>query len=312
MTGFRSLVLSLSTGSILLFFSEHLFWARARPGDSLLNWAQTWLAYSLLAFIFLAVVRHFRIRSLEALFLAGALVGWLGEGVLVQTLYDQFPLQISWTGLAWHALISVCVGWYGLLHALNSKDPWRTAAIAAGVGAFWGLWAIFWWLEEPAHIAAPPAFAAFAFGTTGILALSYWIFARADARRFHPGRASVSIALTMLLLIFGLVTVPAAPMAVIVVPALLALVWIALARNRLAETRPDLLERLGGDRPPVRAYIPLGAMPIVACGIYALAYALGLRWQTNWIVYLVSMPAGFLVFAIAWLRVIRMQRPASP
>ena len=75
MTGLRSLVLSLSTGSILLFFSEHLFWARARPGDSLGNWAQAWLAYSLLAFIFLSAVRHFRVRSLEALFLAGALVG---------------------------------------------------------------------------------------------------------------------------------------------------------------------------------------------------------------------------------------------
>ena len=37
-----------------------------------------------------------------------------------------------------------------------------------------------------------------------------------------------------------------------------------------------------------------------------------LRWQTNWIVYLVSMPAGFVLFAIAWLRVMRMQRPASP
>lgn len=100
MRSLRSLILSLSTGSILLFFSEHLFWARARPGDSLGNWVQTWLAYSLLAFVFLAAVRHFRIRSLESLFLGGALVGWLGEGVLVQTLYDHFPLQISWTGLA--------------------------------------------------------------------------------------------------------------------------------------------------------------------------------------------------------------------
>jgi hypothetical protein len=312
MTTLRSLVLTLSTGAIFLFFSEHLFWARARPGDSLVNWAQTWLAYSLLAFIFLTAVRHFRVRSLEALFLAGALVGWLGEGVLVQTLYDRFPLQVSWTGLAWHALISVCVGWYGLLLALSSKNAGRTMAVAAAVGAFWGLWAIFWWLEEPAYIASPPTFAAFAFATTGVLALGYWTFAHAGAREFRPGRASVTIAMALLLLVFGLSAVPAAPLALIVLPALLALVWVALARNRAVETRPDLLERLGTDRPPLRAYLPLGSMPIVACAIYAAAHALGLRWQTNWIVYLVSMPAGFVLFAIAWLRLMRRQRPATP
>ena len=312
MTALRSLLLSLSAGSILLFFSELLFWARARPGDSLVNWAQTWLAYSLLAFIFLAAVRHFRVRSLEALFLAGALVGWLGEGVLVQTLYDEFPLQISWTGLSWHALISVCVGWYGLLRALSSKDARRTTAIAIGVGAFWGLWAIFWWLEEPADIATPAAFAAFAFGATGVLALGTWAFARAGAGAFHPGRVSVSIALGPLLIVFALGAVPAAPLALVVLPCLLGLVWIALARNRAAETRPDLLDQLSADSPPLPAYHPLASMPIVACGIYTLAYALGLRWHTNWIVYLVSMPAGFVLFGIAWLRVMRRQPPAIP
>ena len=32
----------------------------------------------------------------------------------------------------------------------------------------------------------------------------------------------------------------------------------------------------------------------------------------NWIVYLVSMPAGFVLFAITWLRLMRRQRPATP
>jgi len=312
MTGLRSLILSLSTGAILLFFSELLFWARVRPGDSLVNWIQTWLAYSLLAFIFLAAVRHFRVRSLEALFLAGALVGWLGEGVLVQTMYDRFPLQISWTGLAWHSLISVCIGWHALLLALSSRDAWRTTAIAAGVGAFWGLWAIFWWLEEPAEIASTAAFAGFAFGATVVLALGYWAFARAGAGEFRPGRLSITIALGLLLVAFALGTVPAVPWALVVLPALLALVWVALEWNRAAETRPDILDRLGAERPPLSAYLPLVSMPIVACGIYTLAFGLGLRWQTNWMVFLVTMPAGFVLFATAWLRLMRRKRPATP
>jgi hypothetical protein len=68
----RYLIGSLSTGSILPFFSERLFWARARPGDSLGNGVQTGLAYSLMAFVLLSTVRYFRVRSLEAWFLSGA------------------------------------------------------------------------------------------------------------------------------------------------------------------------------------------------------------------------------------------------
>jgi len=307
----RSLLLSLSTGSVLMFFSEFLFWARARPGDTLANWAATWLAYSLLAFVFLSAVRYYRVRSLEALFVAGALVGWLGEGVLVQTLYDQFPLQISWTGLAWHALISVCIGWYAMLHALAWKDVRRTARLAAGVGAFWGLWAIFWWLEEPASVTPLWAFAAFAFATTGVLAVSYWAFSRLGVRDFAPGRASSLAALALLLLVFSVGTIPEAPMAAVVLPILLALVLAALTRNRASEPERDLLQELGAEKPPLRAYLPLGLMPVVATTIYALALGLGLRWQTNWLVYLVTMPAGFILFAVSWIRLMR-RKPILP
>ena len=288
-----------------MFFSEHLFWARARPGDTLANWAATWLAYSLLAFVFLSAVRHYRVRSLDALFVAGALVGWLGEGVVVQTLYDQFPLQISWTGLAWHSLISVCFGWFAMLCALASRSVWRTAALAAGAGAFWGWWAIFWWLEEPASVTPLLAFAAYAFATTGVLAVNYWAFSRLGVRDFAPGRGSILAATALLLLVFIVGTVPAVPMAVVVLPVLLALILVALTRNRAAEAERDLLTDLGAEKPPLRAYVPLGLIPVIATLIYALALGLGLRWPTNWLVYLVTMPAGFILFAVSWIRLMR-------
>jgi len=309
MNGLRSALLSLSTGYVLMFFSEHLFWAQARPGDTLGNWASTWLAYSLLAFVFLTAVWYFRVGSLAGLFVAGSLVGWLGEGVLVQTLYDQFPLQISWTGLAWHALISVCLGWYGLRQALAVPAWKRSAALCLGLGLFWGLWAIFWWVEEPAMQASVADFAAFSFATTALLGLSLWLYARAAPSSFRPSRPAVIAALAVLLVIFSLGTVPLAPISIIVLPALLGIVLVALARNRLRHGQQAALPILGQPPLSLRSLLPLVLVPLAATLIYAAAMALDLRWNTNWLVYLVTMPAGFVLFGIAWWRLMRGERP---
>ena len=303
-------MLSLSTGYVLMFFSEHLFWARPRPGDTLANGAATWLAYSLLAFVFLTAVRTYRVRSLEALFLAGALVGWLGEGVLVQTLYDAFPLQISWTGLAWHSLISVCIGWYGLRRALAAPGIGPGVGWCLGLGAFWGLWSIFWRVDEPEVHPSLPTFAAFAFLTTAILALSLWVYEKCDPGAFHPSRLSMALALGALLLVFILGTLPVAPLAMVVLPILLALVHVALSRNRACEMGPDILAL--ADSLPLRptALLALAILPVTATLIHAAAIAFDLRWQTNWVVYLVTMPAGFFLFGVAWIRLMR-RKPAG-
>ena len=305
----RSLLLSLTTGYVLMFFSEHLFWARARPGDTLGSWVATWLAYSLLAFVFLTTLWHFRVGSLAGLFVAGSLVGWLGEGVLVQTLYDQFPLQISWTGLAWHALISVCLGWYGLRQALAAPTWKRSAAWCLGLGVFWGLWAIFWRVEEPAAQTSVADFAAFASTTSALLGLSLWLYARSAPSAFRPSRLAVIAALAILLVIFSLGTVPLAPVSIIVLPVLLGLVLAALARNRRRNGQQVALPFLGQPPLSLRSLLPLVLMPLVATLIYTAAMALDLRWHTNWLVYLVTMPAGFVLFGIAWWRLMRGEGP---
>jgi hypothetical protein len=77
----------------------------------------TWLAYSTLAYLFLATVRLFRADDVWSVYLAGAVYGWLTEGGLIHTLYGTeesapFPISLIITGVSWHALISVLVGWY--------------------------------------------------------------------------------------------------------------------------------------------------------------------------------------------------------
>ena len=116
----KRLLSVLACGYILMFYSEHLFWAHVRASDTLFDYLETWLLYSFLAFAFLNLIDHFRVQNIWALFLCGAVFGWLVEGVIVQTTYESLPLSISFTGLAWHALISVWVGWYAVRKAIQT------------------------------------------------------------------------------------------------------------------------------------------------------------------------------------------------
>ena len=116
---FRNAGLALGAGYILFFCSERLFWSVFKPGDSVSELAVTWLAYSTIAYWFLALIRWFEAESARAVLLAGACYGWMTEGMLVGTLYGTedsapFPLSVVCTGLSWHALISVGVGWYAV------------------------------------------------------------------------------------------------------------------------------------------------------------------------------------------------------
>lgn len=308
----RTLVQSLSSGYILMFFSELMFWSRWKVDDTLAGYALAWLMYSTLAFVFLWVVDTFRARSLAALFLAGAVYGWLDEGVVVQTLYAAFPLQIAWTGLAWHALISVLVGWYCLQMALRRERSLSIASgIAAGLGIFWGLWAISWWVETPAQIASLADFAGYAFGSTALLGLAYWVAGRAWGRdrlqppqqaAFQPGRW-LPVLIGLLFVAYTLtVTLPAVPQSILILPPLLGLTLWALRRNQQVEQGLPVLAQLAGTEgePPAGRYLSLAAMPLVACLIYALAGHFQLRLATN--IYLATATSaagvGMYIFSI--------------
>lgn len=291
----------LANGYILMFYSEHLFWAHARPGDSLAGWMMTWLVYSLLGFVFLSLITRFQATSIWAVFLCGAAFGWLVEGLVVQTAYENLPLSISFTGLAWHASISILVGWRMVRHALQAGLK-QTLLLSALTGALYGFWAISWWNEPGERITPLSEFAVYTLVTQGLVVLAYWVESRTIQGTIKPNRpVEIAVgALALLYLVF--VTIPAAPMAAWILPALLLIVYFTLRRNKAKEGEAISLT-FGNNKPSFLNYLGFWAIPLAAILVYALATAAGPRWHTNWILYLVTTPLGFVLLLVSLFKI---------
>lgn len=305
----QPILLVLSTGYVFFYFSELLFWAHLRPGDSLPGWLATWLTYSLAAFVFLTLLSYFHVSDIWGLFLAGAAFGWLTEGLLMQTAYETLPLSLSFTGLAWHALISVWVGWYALLRSLASPRRWASLLLSAAIGVGYGLWSISWWLEPDGGVAGVGEFTVFSFAATLPLILACWLFNWSAVAAFHPPRWVIGVIAALFAMYFFIVTVPAAPLSAVILPGLLALVYLGLRRQRGDADHRPLLESLPG-KVPAWKYLSLLAIPATGTLVYALALELGIQVHTNQVLYIITTPLGFILFGYSLYRAWRI--PAAP
>lgn len=294
----KNILLVISTGYIFVYFSEHLFWARVRLDDSLGGWMGAWIVYSFLAFVFLTLATYFKVKDIWALFLVGAAFGWLAEGVIVQTTYEMLPLSISFTGLAWHALITVWIGWYALRKSFVSAASFSTLKLSAVIGAWYGLWAISWWLEPDGGVSSVADFATFSLVTTILIILAYWLANWSASEPFTPNR-------WVTILVFGLfggyflfITVPAVPLALVVLPVLVGLVYLGLRRNRLNDADGLMINELSGPISSWRFLILL-VLPVTGIFVYWMALSLNLQLHTNWVLYLITTPLGFILFIVS-------------
>ena len=239
----RKAAILLANGYILFFFSERVFWSFWRPGDNLPEFLITWIAYCLLGWIFLDLVRRFKVASFPPLFLCGAVFGWVDEGVVVDTLYgnstNPFPLSISFTGLAWHALLSIGVGWYLIGKALTEEKPTRTALISLAVGIGWGLWAV-WWPTELGKEADTSVwgFASHALPCSMLFLLAWFVFGLARPDWFQSSRLATIVLWGLVVAIFLAARVPARPYAALILPPLLTRLLRRLAPKRTHGAAP--------------------------------------------------------------------------
>ena len=290
---FHRLALSLVTGVIFVYWSELAFWARPYAGTTLAEMVPTTIAYSVAAYLFLAVVSSFQARTPPAVFLAGALFGWFVEGVIVQTMVEDLPLSISFTGLAWHASITVMLGWWLIPRWLAEGRIRPLAAISVSIGLVYALWSMTWWVEAPPP--TPPAdFAAYVFRTTLLLAAAYALAFRLRMNHFSPSHLEWICLTALILLYFAFVTVPTAPLSVLVLPPLAGIVLLGL-RN-LRRRQSGAATGTPSERPPrFEAYAALFFIPVTATAVYALGVSLGVHAPTGIALYLVTTPLGFLL-----------------
>ncbi len=315
----KRVTIALCSGYIIVYYGEIVFWATPEHENFHAGgFIAVWLAYSIFAYPFLCVTSLFNVRDPWAVFLAGAFYGWFEEGIVVQTMYGPpdgwFPASISFTGLAWHALLDVWIGWYLVRKVLSQNKYLKTAALAGAIGLFYGFWGIWWWNQPP-----PPMkdmletgqkgvmlilFALFAFGTTAALVFAHWIYNRVRLAEFKPSKVELWIISVVTLLYYALITVPAAPKAIWVLPPLLGVTLWALAKNGRTETRPNVIVAYPEDV-KILNYLLLFLIPLVATAVYYVALAADARLATNRVVYYVTTPLGALLWLMSVITCVR-------
>jgi hypothetical protein len=301
MVALRFLLACLALGAIGHFGSEALFWTAPRPDMSLPGLLLTVLIYALAASVGLAAVLASGCGGFAGLFLGGALMGFAVEGAVVSTMYDAVPLQLVWTPLAWHALLTAGLV-LGLTRRLAAQGLGRQLAGLALLGVGFGVWGGYWAVERPDLMAAGlgPTLAylggAGALAVLGQLALDRLLpLARPPRRVLLAGPLAVAA-----LWLLGSVLAPS-PVRLAGPLMAGATVW---ALFRLAPAHPP-----GPPRPvPPLRHAPLLVLPavaaLVAVGLWRSVGPVASNWP-------VAIASGAVALGL-WLRYLwRSARSAS-
>ena len=284
-------------------WSESWFWARWRPEDSALGLLETLLVYALAVQVVRFVASRWRVAASESgawqrVLLAGALYGWLVEGIVVTTVIDDLPLTLSYTGLAWHALFTVLLGWWWMPRQLDrplARSIVPLMAVGVGVGA----WASFWRFEEGAQTPVLD-YALFVTASTvayGVGLAIWWRF-RSSAEPGLRGSVIAIAALALLAVLHGIDNPLTLIGVALVGLALLALIHTTPRVQTAPATEVPLLATAGPA--PYRSLWRLVLIPVVATAIFALFAASPDPIPSGWLFYLVTVPAGAALFALAW------------
>jgi hypothetical protein len=272
----RSTALVLALGAVSWAWSEVGFWSTFRAEDSAVGWIITWLAYSLVVGVVLRVARRFPVRGLSGLVILGALYGWLVEGVVAATVYEQLPFSLIWTGVAWHGMLTVVVGWW-LLPKVLRRGGLRAWAVCASIGLAWGAWSVGWWGAAPDQREEPvvpglASYAAFVAIVSAAAILGYLLVDRVPLRDGDlRSRWGAIVSVAVLAVWGGVMVLPSLPWAPLVLGPLLALAWFSLRRLSRDEP-PSGRTAIAADWPvgvPLRRLGPLTLVPVTAVALYA-------------------------------------------
>ncbi|MFN8192862.1 MAG: hypothetical protein U0R80_01100 [Nocardioidaceae bacterium] len=291
-------------GAAATWGSENLFWSAPPAGWTPLELAVTWVVYSLCVAAALSAVLWSGVQGWRAVFLGGAVLGWLIEGVVVATMYAAFPFQVVWTPLAWHALVTG-VGVVGLGRMAAAWSGPRMLAAWAGLGAWAGLFALFWPLERDDLPSGWPAVGQLGWyvGLLGLVVPAAHLTLDRLGTLARPSRRTLLIAPALLgaawLVRFAVTPGPL----LLTLPALLGLtVW---AMGRLGTRGAPL--SLGAPARPER-HLLFVAAPVVATAVAATGWTLTDGWGANAPVAVLSCGASLWLLGGCLRRAVGRQR----
>lgn len=301
-------VVLVGFGAILVSISEFWFYELEAEVDSI----AIVLVYGLLGYVFLAMMRRMKTRSVAGFIVASALLGFLIEGVVVPVVYAMPPFSIMWTSLAWHGLITVGIGWVGVRHVLSVRPKWVAALWLSGFGLFLGAWNAFLWNANEAPGSSEinwvwqpvPLFAEqFLFGYALFLG-GHLVFNRFSLSGLQVNRGEYA-ALWAVCGVASLLTGAASGLWVFypILPALVALCLYALSRDR---AEGDLVvDRIHAEPIPPMSFALTALIPLTAIPVYTAMHAAELRLEMNVLVIVTAGPVSVALFGWALFQLLK-------
>lgn len=257
---------------------------------------------------------------IHQLVLAGAVFGFVVEGVLVGVLYEDGPLPVmAALFVGWHGLVSLLTFWYFTRKWLLERKRMALAAGAAVVGSLWGVWSIVYRLpetmedmEEPFTVMEPAEFAGYALVVGGVFVLAHWLIGYVWPDQFKPGKWGRRGIVALCLGYASLAVIPAIPWAPIKFGVLMGGTLWLLRRSREHTTgEPSAIEALRG-RVALSDVAILMIAPVAAGLAYAGVWALDLSDDVVQGIFatfsITEVVAGLVAFVWAARRSIRSPR----
>jgi len=271
-----------------VFFAERMFWSRWRTDDDNVGAFRNLFVYSIAAEICLIAIRDFRSGHLADV--PPRRTPWLAyRRRLHHDVFGAdgipFPLTIAWTGLS--GMLSLL--WWPDGMDCRPRCCFRLHGPLCSVpcSGCSGSWSIFWIVSRPPgsrrvycallHCNDRPDP-----GVRTLPVLHCVIFARRARNGSFWRHCPV--------LLHWRYVGPVQLIALVTLPPLFALIYLALRRNATDETRPDFLVAIDAPFPWIRA-LPIFLIPALASLIHEGCRIAGLTAPTNIVVFAITLPA---------------------
>ena len=304
----RKLLIVVGLGGIFVAGSEFWFY----PVDEGLSSLITLLAYGVLAYGLVIILSRLKVKDFWGFFLLANLFGFMVEGAIVPYLYSGIPLTIVWTSMAWHALLTVSVGWY-LVYVWAAKSVWLQSLFYASVGLFLGGWNTLLWgateVEGTQQLVwswmNPLYFSEqFLFGTLLFIG-GHILFRLAQPSSIVFTKIDLLVTALAVGAWGGLTIVSALPLSLIIVPLVLVCMYPVWKSRFSAPELSTVLEKLDECPVGIKTYLLMLIIPLFAIPSYWLLYTYQIELEWNALLIVTAGPISLYLFSKSFVKVLR-------